>query len=94
VQIAIADDNSCSLAQAPMQTRLLNTPNSDAAQAVAACEQALTDYNALREQDDALREWFRRRGLPLITARYWLAPNPNDDVLALDDSLATLLAFE
>jgi hypothetical protein len=77
----------------PLKIRLLRTPNSDAARAIAACRQAHAEYVALQQQDNHLRNALRRRcGLPLVAARYWLVPDPNDDVLALDDTLATLLA--
>ena len=84
----VAYDSALSLAIAPLNTRLLGAPLSDAARAVAACQRALAEYLALLAREDALERALRVRGIPAVDATHWIAPRDDD----LDKTLATLLA--
>ena len=88
MHVHVVYDNVMSLAVAPIKTRLLVVPHSDAARAVAACQRARAEYIALLAREDALERALRVRGIPAVDAMHWIAPR-NDD---LDKTLATLLS--
>ena len=87
MHVHVVYDNVMSLAVAPIKTRLLAVPHSDAARAVAACQRARAEYLALLACEGMLERALRVHGVPADDATHWIAPRDDD----LDKTLATLL---